>query len=145
MIRLVLRALGAVFAGIITVIVLVGVGETLGHRFFPLPPEIDSQDQDCPVNADVARCISLLLKRLSVISSGFDLNSRVALSHFTLAEMHQGMAYAQRSLRFLPTDRILPQLRIQQRIKPFYRALPNSVRTQVLNTICICIAVSMVC
>ena len=37
-------------------------------------------DQDCPVNVDGARRISLLFLRLGVISIVFDLNARVALS-----------------------------------------------------------------
>ena len=41
--------------------------------------------QDCPAEADVARCILLLLNSLGVISSGFDLNFGVALSHFPFA------------------------------------------------------------
>jgi hypothetical protein len=41
-------------------------------------------NQDCPVNVSGARCNLLLFKRLSVISTVFDLNSRVALSHFPM-------------------------------------------------------------
>ena len=39
-----------------------------------------------------------------MISVVFDLNARVALSHFPLAAMRRGLAHAQRSLRLLPTD-----------------------------------------
>jgi hypothetical protein len=39
MILLILRSLGAVFAGLVTVIVLVALGQTLGHWLFPVPPD----------------------------------------------------------------------------------------------------------
>ena len=38
--------------------------------------------QYCPVDVNGVRRISLLFKRLSAISSGVDLNSSIALSHF---------------------------------------------------------------
>jgi hypothetical protein len=44
MIVRILRSLGAVVAGLLTVVVLVTVGEALGHWLFPMPPGIDSHD-----------------------------------------------------------------------------------------------------
>jgi hypothetical protein len=46
MIVRILRSLGAVFAGLLTVVVLVTVGEALGHWLFPMPPGIDTRNTE---------------------------------------------------------------------------------------------------
>ena len=58
----------------------VGIG--VEHGVFP--EEFLPAFQDCPAEADVARCILLLLMSLSVISSGFDLNFGVAFEPFPI-------------------------------------------------------------
>ena len=66
-----------------------------------------SLGQDCPAEADVASCIFLLLNSLSVISSGFDLNFGVALSHFPFAirAVHARLAH---DLKCESCDRFCP-------------------------------------
>src|SRR5262249_28225920 len=69
--------------------------------------------QDCPVNAKGTRRISLRLRELGLTSVVFNLNARVALSHFPPVAARWGLAHAQRSLRHRATDGLPAEARLR--------------------------------